>query len=76
MDKALLNRTLQAFLGEAQTRLDEIVRIIRAAEDRCENGRTDDAVHLALGIDGLLYEVRTLVNASSLINRLWSAPDR
>ncbi|MEP0322132.1 hypothetical protein [Bauldia litoralis] len=73
MDKALLDRTLQAFLGEAQTRLDEIVQIISAAEDHSENGQTEDAVHLALGIDGLLYEVRTLVNASSLINRLWSA---
>ena len=70
VDRTLADATIQAFLALAHARLHAAVGIARAAEIRAATSGPRDGARLALDVEPLLYEVKTLVNAASLMNRL------
>lgn len=62
--------SIKAYLTEVRTRLDRAAGIARAADACAGAGFCDKAVKITLDIELPLYEVTTLLNAVSLINRL------
>jgi hypothetical protein len=70
MDAHAMEITLKACLREMRERLEEAISIAKAAEACAENGNTDKAIQIALDIEQLIYEVNTLLNAASMINRI------
>jgi hypothetical protein len=70
VDAALAVETIRTFLHQAHDRLHRAVGIARAAELRAATAGPQRGAHLALGVEAALYEVKTLINAASLVNRL------
>ena len=70
MDAANAEIVIRDFLKEVRSRLDEVTGIAKAAEACADAGSIEKAVEIALGIDQPLYEITTLLNAASLINRI------
>ena len=70
MDAHTREITLKAYLKEMRERLEQATSIAKAAEACAENGNTEKAIEIALDLDQLIYEVNTLLNAASLINRM------
>jgi hypothetical protein len=48
------------------------VSIAKAAEACADAGNTKQAITIALDVEQLVYEINTLLNAASLINRIFS----
>ena len=70
MDTEAAEFTIKAYLTEVRTRLDKAAGIARAADACAGAGFCDKAVEITLDIEQPLYEVTTLLNAASLINRI------
>lgn len=70
MNAANAEIVIRDFLKEVRSRLDEAASITRAAEACADASNVGKAVEIALGIDQPLYEITTLLNAASLINRI------
>lgn len=70
MDQDAAELTLRTCLTEVRTRLDRAGGIARAADACAGAGFSDKAVEITLDIEQPLYEVTTLLNAVSLINRI------
>src|SRR5947209_15550950 len=70
MDTQAAELTIKAYLTEVRTRLDRVAGIARAADACAGAGFCDKAVEITLDIEQPLYEVTTLLNAASLINRI------
>ena len=70
MDAANAEIVIRDFLKEVRSRLDEVAGIAKAAEACADADNCEKAVEIALGIDQPLYEITTLLNAASLINRI------
>jgi hypothetical protein len=70
MDNQITDAAIKAHLREIRQRLDNAAGIARAAEACSEAGNVDKAVDIANDIEQPIYEVTTLLNAASLINRL------
>jgi hypothetical protein len=70
MDATNAEIVIRDFLKEIRSRLDEVVGVAKAAEACADAGSINTAVEIALGIDQPLYEITTLLNAASLINRI------
>jgi hypothetical protein len=70
MDNQITDAAIKAHLREICQRLDNAAGIARAAEAYSEAGNVDKAVDIANDIEQPIYEVTTLLNAASLINRL------
>ncbi len=70
MDAANAEVVIRDFLKSVRARLVEVVTIVKAAEACADAGNIGKAVEIALDIDQPLYEVTTLLNAASLINRI------
>jgi hypothetical protein len=70
MDAANAEIVIRDFFKDIRSRLDEVASIAKAAEACADAGNIKTAVEIALGIDQPLYEVTTLLNAASLINRI------
>lgn len=70
MDTQAAELTIKAYLTEVRTRLDRAAGIARAADACAGAGFCDKAVEITLDIEQPLYEVTTLLNAVSLINRI------
>ena len=64
---------IQDFLKDIRNRLDEAATVAKAAEACADAGNVTKAVEIALDVDQTLYEVTTLLNAASLINRIADA---
>jgi hypothetical protein len=64
----LVEATIRAYLTEIRHRLDRAAGIARAAD--ASAGFQDQGLEVALGVEQLLYEATTLLNAASLINRI------
>jgi hypothetical protein len=73
MDANTVQITTKAFLAEIRQRLDEAASIARAAHACADAGNIKQGVAIALDVDQLVYEVNTLLNAASLINRITKA---
>src|SRR6266851_9662750 len=59
--------TIKAYLTEIRNRLDKAAGIGRAADACAGAGFHEKGLEVALDTEQLLYEVRTLLNAASLI---------
>ncbi len=71
MDANTLEVALAAFIEEIRGRLDEAAGIAKMAETCAGAGNIEKAVEIALDIEQLIYEVGTLLNAASMMNRIW-----
>src|SRR5712692_1438172 len=70
MDTNTVEITVKAYLSEIRQRLDQAAGIARAAQACADAGNLEKAIEIALDIEPLVYEVNTLLNAASLINRI------
>lgn len=70
MDRATLDITLKTHLKEMRERLDQAASIARAAQTCADTGNVEKGIEIALDVEQLIYEVNTLLNAASLINRI------
>lgn len=70
MDATALSSTLMIQLTLMRKRLDEAAGLGRAAEACAKAGNLGKALEIALDIEQLTYEVNTLLNAASLMNRI------
>jgi hypothetical protein len=73
MDAANAEIVIRDLLKEIRSRLDKVGGIAKAAEACADAGNAEKAVEIALGIDQPLYEITTLLNAASLLNRISDA---
>jgi hypothetical protein len=72
MDAPMLEATLKTHIGELRQRLDEAASIAKAAQACAEAGNLDKAIQIALDVEQLIYEATTLLNAASLIKRIYN----
>lgn len=70
MDPATLEFTLKVHLKEMRERLDQAASIARAAQACADAGNVEKGIEIALDIEQLIYEVNTILNAASLVNRI------
>lgn len=70
MDATALSSALMIQLTLMRERLDEAAGLGRAAEACAKAGNLGKAIEIALDIELLTYEVNTLLNAASLMNRI------
>ena len=72
MDARMLEATLKTHIGELCQRLDEAAGIAKAAQACAEVGNLDQAIQIALDVEQLIYEATTLLNAASLMKRIYN----
>jgi hypothetical protein len=72
MDAPMLEATLKTHIGELCQRLDEAASIAKAAQACAEAGNFDKAIQIALDVEQLIYEATTLLNAASLMKRIYN----
>jgi hypothetical protein len=70
LDTKILAPTLVMQLGLMRERLDQAACLGQAAEACAKAGNIGKAIEIALDIEQLTYEVNTLLNAASLMNRI------
>jgi hypothetical protein len=70
MDAQLAETTIKTHLNEIRNRLDKAAGIGRAAAACAGAGFYEKGLEVALDMEQLLYEVSTLLNAASLVNRI------
>jgi hypothetical protein len=70
MDANTVQITIKSYLAEMRQRLDDAAGIARAAQTCADAGNIEKGVEIALDVEQLVYEVNTLLNAASLINRI------
>ena len=71
MDAQILEVTLKTHIAEMRKRLDQAAGIAKAAEACAEAGNVEKAIQIALDVEQLIYEVNTMLNAASLMNRIY-----
>lgn len=71
MDASMLEATLKTHISELCQRLDEAAGIAKAAQACAEAGNIEKAVEIANDVEQLIYEATTLLNAASLMNRVY-----
>lgn len=70
MDAEILAPTLMMQLVLMRKRLEQAAGLGQAAEACAKAGIIGKAIGIALDIEQLIYEVNTLLNAASLMNRI------
>jgi hypothetical protein len=70
MDAPIVEATIKAHLADMRAKLEKGLRIAKAAEACVVSGRTRKGMEVALGLEPIVYELNTLLNAASMINRL------
>lgn len=70
MDAANAKIIIQDFLKDIRARPYEAATVAKSAEACADAGNVSKAVEIALDVEQPLYEVTTLLNAASLINRI------
>jgi hypothetical protein len=71
MDRTLINAALTMHLTQMRERLDQAASIAKAAEACAGAQNLPKAIEIALDVEQLLYEVTTILNAASLMHRLY-----
>jgi hypothetical protein len=71
MDAQILEITLKTPIAEMRQRLDQAAGIAKAAEACAQAGNVEKAIEIALDVEQLIYEVNTMLNAASLMNRVF-----
>ena len=70
MDAISVDTTVKTSLALVRAKLEKALRIARAAEACAVSGRTRKGMEVALSLELIVYELNTLLNAVSMINRL------
>ena len=70
MDPQLAETTIKTYLNEIGGQLDKAAGISRAADACAGAGFHEKGLEVALDMEQLLHEAKTLLNAASLINRI------
>ena len=70
MNAPIVEATIKASLADIRAKLEKGLRIAKAAEACAVSGRTRKGIEVALGLEEIVYELNTLLNAASMINRL------
>ena len=70
MDAISLDTTVKTSLALMRAKLEIGLRIAKAAEVCSGSGRSRRAIEIALGLEEIVYELNTLLNAADMINRL------
>ena len=70
LSPATIDLTLKVYLTQMRERLEQAASIAKAAETCAESGNVAKGVEIALDVEQLVYEVKTFLNAASMINRL------
>jgi len=70
MDRATIEPAIRSVLTEIHSKLNEAVRIAKAAEACALAGSVVEGVTVSMDIEQLIYEVGRLQDAASLLNRL------
>ena len=71
MEVTTLEAALKMHLVEIRERLNRATGIAKAAEACAEAGNIEKAIEISLDIEQLVYEVTTVLNAASLMNRIY-----
>jgi hypothetical protein len=72
IDNTAAQQAIGAMLAAIQVRLDDAVRIVRAATACVQAGSVNEGVTLALDIEQPIYEAGRLLDAVSFLNRFTS----
>jgi hypothetical protein len=70
MDATAVRPAIAIYLAEMRRLLEEAASIAKAAQACADAGNIEKGVEIANDVEQLAYEVNTLLNAASLINRL------
>jgi len=70
MNAPIVEATIKASLADIRAKLEKGLRIAKAAEACAVSGRTRKGIEVALGLEEIVYELNTLLNAAGMINRL------
>ena len=70
MDAIALDTTIKTYLTDVRAKLEKGLRIATAAEVCSNSGRSKKAIEVARGLEEIVSDVNTLLNAASIINRL------
>ena len=70
MDATSLDTTVNTSLALVRAKLEIGLRIAKAAEACAVSGRTRKGIEVALGLEEIVYELNTLLNAAGMISRL------
>ena len=70
MDAIRPDTTVKTSLALVRAKLEIGLRIATAAEVCSGSGRTGEAIKVARGLEQIVSDVNTLLNAASIINRL------
>ena len=70
MDRTTIEPAIKIVLAEIHSKLDEAVRIAKAAEACALAGSIAEGVTVSMDIEQLIYEAGRLQDAASLLNRL------
>jgi predicted DNA-binding protein (UPF0278 family) len=70
MDAIALDTTIKTHLADVRARLEKGLRIAKAAEACAASGRTKKGMKVALGLEAIVHELNTLLNAITMTNRL------
>ena len=70
MDANIAATTIKFCLSRIREDLAQAASIAKAANACFEAGHPQKAIEVALDIEQLIYEARTLLNAASLLNRI------
>ena len=70
MDAIALDTAIKTHLADVRARLEKGLRIAKAAEACAVSGRTRKGIEVALGLEQVVYELNTLLNAANMISWL------
>jgi hypothetical protein len=70
MDAIALDATIKTHLADVRARLEKGLRIAKAAEACAVSGRTRKGMEVAIGLEAIVHELNTLLNAVSMTDRL------
>jgi hypothetical protein len=70
MNAPIVETTIKANLTDMRAKLEKGLRIAKAAEACAVSGRIRKGMEVALSLEPIVYELNTLLNAASMINRL------
>ena len=70
MDAISVDTTVKTSLALVRAKLEIGLRIAKAAEGCSGSGRTRKAIEVARGLEEIVSDVSTLLNAANIINRI------
>ena len=70
MDAIALDTAIKTHLADVRARFEKGLRIAKAAQACAVSGRTRKGMEVALGLEAIVHELNTILNAASMIKRI------